>query len=177
MSDRRFGGHTWTMWFALLFTLSFFVNGGFSQANEDAAIEAIAKAEDDLAFAFKAVLDTETVGGNVFDFMLRFDEVGKLLADAKMLFRKEDFDGATLSAQMTSESSKGLRNDAVERARTAGIELGQKLFWTVASSTFGVFFVVFAGFFGWRYVSRSIQKTWRKRLLTMKPEVHEDNER
>jgi len=89
-------------------------------ATEATAIQAINRSEEALASAYEIVLETEQAGANVSVLLDRLNIAGENLAEAQMLFRLGDFDGAVHSAELSSDQVEGnfmntaekLKNDA-----------------------------------------------------------------
>jgi hypothetical protein len=142
------------------------------QADEALAEAAVAKAQQELASVYDAVLEAETIGVNVSGFVDRLNVAAGLLADAEVLRRYGDFSEAVLFADAAKESLQGLFGDVKARAEMVAMERAQAFAWTAALSIVGVILVVTGGWFGWGYV-----RAWYvRRLWGLKPEVVEDDE-
>jgi len=150
-----------------IFLFSLLVINVFGQPEESLAGKAISRAEDELAMAYEAISEAEAVGANVSHLLARSKVAGRLLAEAKMESRSRNFSEAVYFADLASESLYGLQSEAAELASFVALENGQRLFWTVGGSIFGVLFVMLIGFVGWP----SIKKRYVRRVLKMKPEV------
>jgi hypothetical protein len=158
--------------FAFLSISSLVTGNVLGQVDEGTAIVTVFKAQNDLISSYEAVLKAENVGVNVEDLLARLNVAAESLADANMSLRNGNFSGAVYFAGLASGGLAELQNEAIELTHSSSIEKGQQLFWRVTGSIFGGFFVLLLSFFGWNFV----KEKYIRRLLKMKPEVHEVDE-
>jgi len=158
--------------FPVVFILFFFIFPVFAfttlaSSNEDMAISTINRAEEVVALAYEGVLEAERAGAGVSGLLARLNEAGDLLAQAHVLYRLGDFDGAARFADLCSQigeevrvEARGLRGLAVEKAV-------QRFRWTMIGSILSVTIIVGAGFVGWRI----FKLRYYRRVSGMRPEV------
>jgi len=154
----------------LAFSASIFTTEILASNSENTATTSIERAENALASAYQAVLETEQVGANVSGLLAQLNEAGEFLVEAQVAFRLGDFDEAVISANNCSEIGESVKDEADElRVKAYGSRtMG---FWlTTTGSLVGVIAVGFGSFWGWRVFKRR----YYKRVLRMKPEVAKD---
>jgi len=154
----------------LVLVPQFFVFATFAEVSEDDAASALANAEGALVSAYQAALKAEEAGADVSGLLVRLNEAGGFLAQARIAYRLGDFDEAVRLADLCSESSDGVGNEAVKLR--LGV-FGPRVmgFWlTVTYSLVGVVAVVLGSFWGWHFFKRR----YFERVLRMKPEVSFD---
>jgi len=153
---------------SLFFLVSFCILVSSAYGVEGAeALARINRADSAVVSAYRAVLEAEEAGANVSSLLRELNSGAEALARANMLYRVEDFDGAAYFADLCYDSvvdvaaeADGLRDVAASEGRT-------RVYLTSVASTFGVFCVVFGGFFGWRL----FRKRYFRRVSKMKPDV------
>jgi hypothetical protein len=125
-----------------------------ASSGEDVAVSAINRAEEAIAMAYQGVLEAEKAGADVSGLLARLNAAGKLLAEARISYRLEDFDGAVRSANLCYEGGEEVRIDAYRLRDLALKEGGQRFRWTVIWSILGVTVIVCASFVSWRAFKR-----------------------
>jgi len=150
-----------------------FVSSAIAESDDDAALSAIDGAEVSMVSAYEAVLEAEADGVDVSGLLLRLDDAGGLLVEARVAYGLGDFDEAVGFAGLCSEVGDAVNSDAVDlRLGVQGSRVTE-LWLTLAGSLVGVVVVLFVGFFGWGVVKRRFVR----RVLEMKVEVGEGDER
>jgi len=139
-------------------------------SSEDMAASAISQAEESVASSYEAVLEAQGVRADVSGLLDQLNVAGKHLADARMLYKLGDFDGAVHSAELSSEIGEEVRNEAVELKNEAHGLWVWDLWLRMTISIVGVASVVFLSFLLWR----SFKRRYHGRVLGMKPEVVSD---
>jgi len=143
-----------------------------ASSSEDIAVLAINRAEEVVALAYQSVLEAEMAGADVSGLLTRLNVAGELLAEARISYRLENFDGAVGSANRCYEEGEEVRVDA-DRLRDLAVEDGrQRFLWTMLWSILGVVTILCLSFLGWRVFKRR----YYRRVLGMRPEVGSDNE-
>jgi len=129
-------------------------------------------ADSMLQNAFAGVLQAKSSGANVSDLMVKLDEAGGFLTEAKVLYLQGNLSGADLKADECFSTA----NATVEEAallKSSALADGQTSFWhTLAFSSAASAAFVIASFLVWRRFKR----VYSKKLLHMKPEVASDAE-
>jgi len=132
-----------------LFLLPVFISRVGASSEESAAL-AITQAEETMASAYEAVLEAKQARANVSGLLLQLNNASRYLAEARMLYRLENFDGAVHLANLSSEIGQEVRNSA-EKLEIEGYESWIVGLWIrVASSIVGVIAVVFGTFIAWQ---------------------------
>lgn len=124
-----------------------------SASSEDNATLAITQAEESLSSAYEAVLEAEQVGANVSELLDRLNIAAEHLAEAQMLFRLRDFDGAVHSADI-SKSWVDMTNEAEQLKIDAQGSWSASLLIRVTGSIVGVIAVILGTFVAWRVFKR-----------------------
>ena len=123
-------------------------------SSEDMATLAITQAEETVVSAYEAVLEAEQAKANVSELVELLDVAGEHLADAHMLYRLGDFDGAVDSADLSSVIGADVKNDAEELKIDAHQSWITSLLVRITVSIGGVIAVVFGTFIAWRVFKR-----------------------
>ena len=160
----------------ILLVLSAFTSPPFvlraHASSQVVAAPAISQAEEVLVSAYEAVLEAEQAGTNVSGLLTRLNEAGDLLAQAHVLYRLEDFDGAARFSDPCREIGEEVRDEALGLRDQAVLEADQRFRWTMIGSILGVAIIVGVSFLGWR----TFKLRYHRRILEMKPEVVSDDE-
>ncbi len=143
---------------SILALLSFFLFPIFplkvGASSEDTATLAITQAEETMVSAYDAILEAEQVKANVSELLELLDVAGEHLAEAHMLYRLGDFDGAVDSADLSSAIGADVKNDAEELKIDAHQSWITSLLTRITISIAGVMAVVFGTFIAWRAFRR-----------------------
>jgi len=123
-------------------------------SSEDTATLAITQAEETVVSAYEAVLEAEQAKANVSELLELLDVAGEHLAEAHMLYRLGDFDGAVDSADLSSVIGADVKNDAEELKIDAYQSWITSLLVRITVSIGGVIAVVFGTFIAWRAFRR-----------------------
>lgn len=142
-----------------------------AKANDEVSSK-IDDADNMLQTAFAGVLQAESSGANVTGLMVKLDEAGQFLTEARVLYSQ----GNLSEADTNADECFNAANVTVEEAaslKSLALADGQTSFWhaLVFSSAASVAFVV-ASFLIWR----QFKHVYSKKLLHMKPEVASDAE-
>ena len=159
----------------LVFSVSLapvFVSVAFAESDDDVALSAIDGAEVSVVLAYEAVLEAAADGMDVSGLLVRLNDAGALLVEARVAYGLGDFDGAVGFAGLCSEVGDAVEGDAVELRLGAQGSRVTELWLTLAGSLVGVVVVFFVGFYGWGVVRRRFVR----RVLEMKVEVGEGDE-
>jgi len=143
---------------------------GTHASSQVVAASAVSRAEEVLASAYEAVLEAEGAGANVSVLVARLNEAGDLLAQAQVLYRLEDFEGAARFADLCGEIGEEVRIKALELRDLAVEEASQRFTWTMIGSIVGVVVILCLSFLGWR----AFKRRYFRRVLGMRPEVGSD---
>ena len=143
------------------------VTGVFAVVGEGEAESEIQEAETALSSVYVAVLEAERSGADVSGLLVGLNSGGNFLAEAQVLFRNGDFDGAVYYADLSVESVEGLMDEAGQLKTLALAEHEEKSFATVAGSGVAVAVIVLASVVGWRLLKRR----YLAKVLEMRPEV------
>jgi len=167
----------WKVFFFLfVFSVSVapvFVSVAFGESGDDVALSAIDGAEVSVVLAYEAVLEAEEAGVDVSGLLVRLNDCGELLVEARVAYGLGDFDEAVGFAGLCSEVGDGVKGDAVELRLGVQSSRVAELWLMLVGSLVGVVVVLFVGFFGWGVVKRRFVR----RVLEMKVEVGEGDER
>jgi len=125
-----------------------------SASSENAANLAITQAEETMASAYEAVLEARRARANVSDLLDWLNVAGEHLAEAHMLYRLGDFDGAVYFAGLSSEIGEEVRNSAGELKIKAYESWIADLWSRVIGSFVGVIVVVSGIFVTWQVFKR-----------------------
>jgi len=156
-----------SLFFVGIVLLCVFVSVGFAETGEDAVVSALAGAEASVVSAYQGVLEAERAGANVSVLLVRLNEAGGFLSQARMAYKAGDFDGAVDFAEL----GRGIGEEVAGEARVlrdlATIERVQLLWFTAAASVLAVAWIAFGSFMCWRFFKRR----YYRRVLGLKPEV------
>jgi len=125
-----------------------------SASSEETAALAITQAEETVASAYEAVLEAEQTRANVSELLDQLNVAGGHLAEAHMLFRLGDFDGAVHFAEISSEIGMDVKNEAEELKIEAYGSWITSLWIRIIGSIVGVIAVVFGTLLAWRVFKR-----------------------
>jgi hypothetical protein len=118
-------------------------------SSEDTATLAITQAEETFVSAYEAVLDAEQAGANVSELLDQLNIAAEHLAEARMLYRLGDFDGAVSSADL-SKVGADVETEAEQLKIDAQRNWGMNLLNRLAVPIVGVIVVILATFIAWR---------------------------
>ena len=118
-------------------------------SSEDTATLAITQAEETFASAYEAVLEAEQAGANVSVLLDRLNIAAEHLAEARMLYRLGDFDGAVNSADL-SELGMDVKTEAEQLKVDAQRFWNMDLLNRITVPIVGVIVVILATFVAWR---------------------------
>ena len=142
----------------ILALLSFFLFPIFTlkvgASNDDMAALSVIRAEEALASAYEAVLEAEQAGANVSELLDRLNVAGEHFAEANMLYRLGDFDGAVHSADIARPPAEEVRRSAEELKIDAYESWIASLLIRITGSIVGVIAAVIVIFIGWRIFKR-----------------------
>lgn len=139
----------------------------FAVMGESEAETEIQKAETALTSAYFTVLEAEKNGANVSSLLAKLGAGGDLLAEARMRYRNDDFEGAVDYADLSLESVNGLVEEAEQLKALAIAEYEERLFLAVIGSATAVIVVVLGSIGAWLLFKRR----YFEKALEMKPEV------
>jgi hypothetical protein len=145
------------------------LTGVFAVAGESEAETEIQKAEAALSSAYVAVLEAEKNGADVSGLLAELGSGGEFLAEARMRYRNDDFDGASYYAGLSVENVDGLIGEAEQLKALAIAENKERFFLTVTGSGVAVIVVVLGSIGAWLFFKRR----YFEKVLGMKPEVAE----
>jgi len=141
-----------------------------AQIGEDETALALARAEVRVVSAYQAVLNAEKTGANVSGLLAQLNDVGKLLAEAKVAYRLGDYDGAVRLTGFCSEISERVKNEADRLQSEAHGHRIMSHWLIMTSSLVGTVAVGLGSFWSWRF----FKSRYYERVLRMKPEVSFD---
>jgi len=141
----------------------------FAVVGESEAETEIQKAEAALSSAYVAVLEAEKNGADVSGLLAKLSSGGNFLAEARMRYRNDDFDGAVYYAGLSVESIEGLVGETEQLKALAIAEHKEGFFLTVTGSGVAVIVVVLGSIGAWLLFKRR----YFEKVLEMKPEVVE----
>ena len=146
----------------------------FSQAtaldSENEAVLAISTAEDVIASAYQAVIESEVAGADISGLSALLKDAAQLLAQAHTSFRIGDYNSAIRFANLTSEIGEEVEVKAYRlRDLKSGLPLWQMQL-TLVKSLFAVLVVVFMSFWSWRIFKR----LYYRRIRDLQPEAISD---
>jgi len=157
--------------FALLFALALSIFPlEVCAADAGEAALAIERAEEIVVSCYQVVLEAESAGGDVSSLLARLNEAGGLLAQAHILYRLEDFDGAARFADVCSQIGEEVRVEAYGFRSLAVEKAVQRFRWTMIGSILSVIIIIVASFLGWHI----FKSRYCRRILRMNPEVISD---
>ena len=136
-----------------LFLLPAFISR-VGASSEEMATLAITQAEETVASAYEAVLEAKRARANVSGLLHQLNNASKYLAEAHMLYKLGDFDGAVDSADLSYEIGMEVRNSAEELKIKAYGSWIAGLWIRIIGSIVGVIAVVFGTFAAWRAFKR-----------------------
>jgi hypothetical protein len=135
--------------------------------NQEVAASTISEAEQSMARAYEAVLDSERMGADISSLLVRLNDAAAFLSEARMAFDVGDFEEATRLAESTSE----VGYEVVDEAELLEIEANNaqvdKSWLFLVISALGVSVVLVASLLGYQYFKRR----YYRRLSKMKPRV------
>jgi len=133
----------------------------------DEAYMSIQVADEAVSSAFEAVLIAEDAGANVSTLILRLNKSASLLAEAKNLFRTDDYVEAAALADHIVELAHNVEDEASTLGGLASSERESFLKLSLISSIIGISAFLFFMLILWRRFKRAyIQKS-----LKLRPEV------
>lgn len=133
----------------------------------DEASSKIDEAEHAVQHAFVSVSQAGQAGANVSSLMVRLDEAGRLLAEARMADRNNNTSEAFSKAEESRMKADAVTADAVV-LRDSSSENARTVFWsTIMFSLVGS--IAFVG--ALVYVWIRFKRFYAKKLLNKKPEV------
>jgi len=136
-----------------LFLLPVFISR-VGASSEEMATVAITQAEETVASAYEAVLEAEQAKANVSVLLNQLNVAGEYLAEARMLYRLGDFDGAVHfadTARDRAEEVGGLAEELKIDAYASGITSSLI---RITGSVIGVIGVVIGTFTAWGVFKR-----------------------
>lgn len=139
----------------------------FAVVGESEAETEIQKAEAALSSAYVAVLEAEKNGADVYGLLAKLGSGGDFLAEARMRYRNDDFDGAVYYAGLSVESVEGLVGEAEQLKALAIAEYEERFFLTMTVSGVAVIVIVLGSIIAWLLFKRH----YFQKVLEMKPEV------
>ena len=122
-------------------------------SSEDTATLAITQAEETFASAYEAVLEAEQAGANVSELLDRLNIAAEHLAEARMLYRLGDFDGAVNSADL-SKPEMDVKTEAEQLKIDAQTFWDTNLLDRITVPIAGVTVVILATFIAWQIFKR-----------------------
>jgi len=131
-----------------------FVSPAFAESSEESASTDIVSAEVSIVSAYEVVLEAEQAGGNVSGLFARLSEAGEFLAAARMSYGNDDFDDATLFANLSGDIGEEVENEAYELKDRAQNDGFQRMWFTNLGSVSGVIVVGLGSFWVWRFLKR-----------------------
>ena len=151
----------------LMFAFPMIVLNGQALAEKDSATLAIDRAEGVVVSAFQGVLEADGAGADVSELSAQLNVALDLLAQARVLYRVGDFEGASSVADVCFEICEGVEAEAY-RLRDLAVEEAIRRFWlTIIGWVVCVGVIVFGSFFGWR----AFKGRYFRGVLRMRPEV------
>ena len=139
----------------------------FAVVDESEAETKIQEAEAALSSAYVAVLEAEKNGADVSGLLAKLGSGGDFLAEARMRYRNDDFDGAVYYAGLSVESVEGLIGEAEQLKVLAIAEYKERFFTTVMVSGVAVIVTALGSIAAWLLYKRH----YFQKVLEMKPEV------
>jgi exonuclease VII small subunit len=136
-------------------------------ATSNEAQDAINRAESRMNLVHDSVLEAETSGANISGLLQKLNNASMLLSKAKTYYRIKNFSEAMDSANQCFDSLNGVEVEADNLRATAAMAKKNSFFVSSLVSVFAIGAVYYACFFAWRF----FKDKYRKRILTMKPEV------
>jgi len=136
-----------------LFLLPIFISR-VGASSEDTAALAITQAEETVASAYEAVLEAEKARADVSELLDLLNVAGGHLAEAHILYRLGDFDGAVHFADNSSKIGEEVRNEAEELKIDAYESWITSLLIRITGSMVGVIVVILGTFITWGIFKR-----------------------
>ena len=166
--------HDWraSVVFLLIILFSFYTPRIVSANTQDEAYMLIHQTDKAVSLAFKAVLEAENSGANISGLILRLNEAGSFLVEAKILVNNGNSDGAVELASRSVEIANGVEDEAsnLKASTLSGRELAFNF--SLIGLVAGVpAFLVFL-FLLWRL----FRVFYIRKVLRKKPEVVSDIE-
>jgi hypothetical protein len=134
-----------------------FVSPVLASSGQETASSVITTAENAIVSAYDAVLKAEEAGGNVSGLFARLNEAGEFFAAARMSYENEDFDDATLFANLSRNVGEEVGNEAYELEDWARNDSFQRTWFTILASVSGIVFVGLGSLWAWRFLKRRYQ--------------------
>jgi hypothetical protein len=128
---------------------------------------ALIKAEVAAGSAYRSVVETETAGANVADFLLRLNDSLSMLAKAQVQYRVGNLDQALSLANQCFDSLNGIEAEAGIVKEAALSNGSRRTLISASLSASAVAIVLASCFFGWVLFKRR----FLRELMEMKPEV------
>jgi len=125
------------------------------------------EAENSLTSAYNAVSQADRAGANVTDLVDKLNIAAALLANAYGLSRSGNYDQAISYSTRSSQDASEVQTEAESRQSVAQNSQNERLFLSSAASGVGLSVLFFSGLFLWRFMKR----TYRKRILQLRPET------
>lgn len=139
------------------FAVCGFVSPAFAESREEFASTTIESAEESIVSAYEAVLEAEQAGGNISGLFARLNEAGEFLAAARMSYENEEFDNATLFANLSRNVVEEVESEAYELKDWALNEGFQHTRFTILGSVSGIILVALGSLWVWRFLKRRYQ--------------------
>ena len=136
-----------------LFLLPVFISR-VGASSEDTAALAVTQAEETVASAYEAVLEAEQARADVSELLDLLNVAGGHLAEAHMLYRLGDFDGAVHFADLSSEIGVDVKNEAEGLKIDAYESWIASLLIRITGSMVGVIVVILGTFIAWGIFKR-----------------------
>ena len=129
------------------------LNARIVYAQQNAAVEAIALARQQLVICLEAAAETELAGANVASLAVVLNDAGDLLSKAELAHSTGDF---TVAADYAVACSERLDGFLAESTELQILEQEHGLYFLVglAASIFGFFVVIIIGFCVWVYLAQ-----------------------
>ena len=140
----------------LLFTAAsqFSVSMAIAEIGEDEADLALASADGAVVSAYHSVLEAEEAGANVSDLLVRLNESGLFLTQARIAYWMDDFDETVNFAASSRSIGIKVQDEAVRLKSAALIERVQLIILTVAVSGVSISLIASGSFWVWRALGR-----------------------
>jgi len=137
----------------IVIAFQFSVVATFAEGSEDVAA-AFANAEETVISAYQAVLKAEEAGANVSDLLVRLNEAGELLAQARMAYNRSAFDEATHLANSSRNIGEEVQSAAVGLKDSALSEGLQRMVFTMIASVVGVAVIGLGSLWVWHLLRK-----------------------
>ena len=137
-----------------VFAAPIFASGALKVNDENVVVLAIDRAEVAVVSAYETVLEAKRTRANVSELLDRLNVAGGHLAEAHMLYKLGDFDGAVGSADRARTWAEEVRDSAEELRIEAYESWIVGLLIRIIGSIVGVIAVAFGTFIAWRAFKR-----------------------